>query len=104
MYTGRTSAIVVQYEALGVSNLPEGIQWPSLVFGNSVNKKFKQQRQCTKYIYDWEQPILPESIHGPNGIHHTFSLHEQRGIACRGVKISIVEEVVLVSLVTLDAL
>ena len=46
----------------------------------------------------------PVSVHGSNSVDHAGALVEQRGVAQLGVEMAVVEEVVLVALVALDAL
>lgn len=47
---------------------------------------------------------MPVSVHGPNGVDHSCALMKEGGVAELGVEVPIVEEVVLVTLVALDAL
>lgn len=47
---------------------------------------------------------LPVTIHSSDGVDHASALVEQRGIAHLRVEVSVVEQVVLVALVGLDAL
>lgn len=80
MYALRAVAIIIQNETFLISNLPKGVQWSFLV--------------------SWHT----EAVHGSDRVDHSFALVEERGVAHRGVEVSVVEQVALVALIGLDAL
>ena len=82
MYAGRACSVVVEYVALLVPDPPKGVQRTLLVLRN------------------------PEPIHSADRVHDSVALVEERGVgrAVGRIEEAVVEEVVLVALVRLDAL